>query len=77
MARDPDQNLFYNPPGTTFYNIRFKGNVVQSRVTIRAFRDVKPELIESVWIITEKRQATLGEIRALCAPVRAHGRQGT
>jgi hypothetical protein len=42
------------------------GGGIQTRVTARAFAPLRPEQIEWVWIVEEKRSASHDEIRQLC-----------
>ena|ERR1035438_548994 len=75
MPRKLDHDVFYRPPGTPLYNIFFKGGALQGRVTVRAFESLRPEQIDWVWMIDEKRRATQDEIRKLCkAPTKGRER---
>ena len=66
MPRKLDHDVFYRPSGTPLYNICFKGCALQGRVTVRDFEGLRPEQIDWVWMIDEKRRATQDEIRKLC-----------
>lgn len=66
MPRNLDREGFYIPHGTPLYNVCFKGGALQGRVTARGFEGLRPEQIEWVWIVDEKRRATPNEIRQLC-----------
>jgi hypothetical protein len=64
--KKPDKDEFYIPAGIPLYNVCFKGGALQGRRTVRGFEGLRPEQIEWVWIVDEKRRATPDEIRKLC-----------
>jgi hypothetical protein len=74
MPRKPDRDGLYNPPGTPLYNVCFKGGALQGRMTVRGFEGLRPEQIDWVWMVDEKRRATPEEIRKLCKVRPTRGR---
>jgi|HubBroStandDraft_6_1064221.scaffolds.fasta_scaffold190516_3 hypothetical protein len=66
MARSLDQDLFYSSPDVRHFNICLVGGGVQTRLIARAFAILRPEQIEWVWIVEEKRRASADEIQLLC-----------
>ncbi len=66
MPRDQDRDLFYQSLGTLHFNIQLKGGALENRVTARGFEGLRPVDIEWVWIVEEKRRATLDEVWKLC-----------
>jgi hypothetical protein len=66
MPRKLDQDMFHESLGTLHYNIQCKGGGLVNRVTVRGFEGLKPGDIEWVWIVEERRRATLDEIKKLC-----------
>ena len=60
------QDVNNKPPGTQDYNVRFKGGALLNRVTARETSGLRPADIEWIWIVGEKRNASLEEIRELC-----------
>ena len=65
-----DNEGFYEPPGSEHYNIQLVGGGLLSRVTVRCFADLRPDMIEWVWMVEAKRRATPEEIQKLCAGTR-------
>jgi hypothetical protein len=62
-----DNEGLYLPPGSAHYNVQFVSGALLSRATARYFDGLKPEEIESVWIVEARRRVTPEEIKKLCA----------
>ena len=67
MARKPDADGYFQTPDALHYNVRCCGDVVFNRVTARHFKELTSDIIEWVWIVEQKREATKAEIKKLCA----------
>jgi hypothetical protein len=48
------------------YNLKYKNGGLLNRVTARDICGIRPQDIEWIWIVEEKRNATPEEIRELC-----------
>lgn len=48
------------------YNLKYKTGALLNRVTARELCGIRPQDIEWIWIVEEKRNATPEEIRELC-----------
>ena len=60
MARD----LYYQ---SKHYNVQFKAGVLRNRVTERDLCGLRPQDIDFVWVVEERRKVTAEEIRKLCS----------
>jgi hypothetical protein len=65
-----DDEGFYEPPGSEHHNIQLTGGGLLSRVTVRYFADLRPDMIAWVWMVEAGRRATPEEIQQLCAGTR-------
>jgi len=63
-----DEEGFHIPPGTERYNIQLVGGGLLSRVTVRYFEDLRPDMIEWVWMVNAKRRATDKQLCAAANP---------
>ena len=50
----------------THYNLKYKTGAVLNRITAHDISGMRPQDIEWIWIVEEKRNATPEEIRELC-----------
>jgi hypothetical protein len=57
------EDLYYK---AKHYNLRYKTGALRSRVTAHDVCGIRPQDIEWIWIVGEKRNATPGEIRKIC-----------
>jgi hypothetical protein len=57
------EDLYYQ---SAHYNLEYKNGGLLNRITARDISGIRPQDIEWIWIVEEKRNATLEEIRALC-----------
>ena len=61
----PDADGYY--PAARHYNVRCAGDIVFYRVTVRDLRELRPDVVQSVWAVEERRELTRQEIIKLCA----------
>lgn len=62
----PDRDGYY-AAGQHHYNVRCAGGtVVFNRATARDLKELRAEIIESVWCVELRRELTRQEIRQLC-----------
>jgi hypothetical protein len=66
MAPPLDQDLYFNAPATSHFNVCYQGGAVQARATAPAFAGLDANIIEWVWVVEQKRYATREEILTLC-----------
>ena len=60
------KTLYYEPRGTVHYNVHFKSGSLESRITERVIRGLRPVDIDWTWIVELRRRASQEEIRKLC-----------
>ena len=60
------RELYYQ---SKHYNVQFKAGELRSRVTERDLCGLRPEDIDFVWVVEERKKATAEEIRKLCKRV--------
>lgn len=65
LQQRPDTNGYYS--AARHFNVRCAGNILFSRVTKRDLKELREEIIESVWAVEERRELTKTEIKKLCA----------
>ena len=70
-----DQAEFYIPLGAPLYNVCFRGGALQGRMTVRCLEGLRPEQIDWVWMVDEKRRANPEEIQNLCKVRNLWGRK--
>jgi hypothetical protein len=61
------EDLYYK---SGHLNLKYKTGAVLNRITARDACGIRPQDIEWIWIVEEKRNATPEEIRELCRPKR-------
>ena len=66
MPRKPERDGNYVAPSTLHYNIKCVGGVILNRVSARYFMELRPEVIEWVYSVAEKRELSRKEIQKLC-----------
>jgi hypothetical protein len=57
------EDLYYK---AAHYNLKYKTGAMLNRITAHDVCGIRPQDIEWVWIVEEKRNATPEEIRNLC-----------
>ena len=57
------EDLYYN---AAHYNLKYKSGAFLNRITASDVCGIRPQDIEWIWIVEEKRNATPEEIRKLC-----------
>jgi len=61
------EDLYYK---SGHLNLKYKSGALLNRITARDVCGIRPQDIEWIWIVEEKRNATQKEIRELCKPKR-------
>jgi hypothetical protein len=57
------EDLYYK---AAHYNLRYKSGALLNGITARDVCGIRPQDIEWIWIVEERRSATTEEIRKLC-----------
>jgi hypothetical protein len=66
MPHKPDRDGNHAPT-TVHYNVHCVGGIVFNRVTVRNIRQLRIDVIERIWIVEQRREATKAEIKKLCS----------
>ena len=61
----PDPDGYYS--AARHFNVICAGNILFNRVTLRDLRELRAEIVESVWAVEERRELSRKEIVKLCA----------
>ena len=57
------EDLYYK---ASHFNLKYKSGALLNRITARDISGIRPQDIEWIWIVEQKRNATPQEIRELC-----------
>ena len=59
-------DMHYHPPGTTRYDVQYKGGALENGVTETEMSGRRAVDIRWLWVVEQHRYATSEEIRNLC-----------
>lgn len=66
MRRKPERDG-YHAASTRHFNVRCSGDIVFNHVLIANLKELRVEIIESVWCVELRRELTRQEIIKLCS----------
>ena len=61
----PDRDVYYPP--SHHFNVRCEGDINLTYVPLRDLKELRAEIIHSVWCVELKRELTRQEIVQLCS----------
>lgn len=64
MPRKPDPDGYLR---AQHFNVKCAGNIMFNRVTVRDLKELRVEIIQSVWSVEERRELSRQEINKLCS----------
>lgn len=67
MPQKPDTDGSYRAFSAQHFNVRCTGGFVFNGLALRELRELRADVIESVWVVEQRRELTRQEIAKLCS----------